>query len=86
MALGIDLQMCLRTTRLGKRILQKQEDRIARYGDWAHVVVAGHTHRPAVREVGDRTYINTGDWLERTHRSFLRIDDDGEFELTTLED
>jgi len=83
---GIDLQMKLRGTKYGQRILEKQEDRIVKRGDWAEIVVAGHTHRPAVRQVGYRTYVNTGDWVERAHRSYLLIQNDGSFELITLED
>lgn len=81
---GIDLQRKLRATRLGQRILERQENRIVADGDWAEVVVAGHTHRPSVRRVGGRTYINTGDWVESAHRACLLVQDDGAFELAML--
>jgi UDP-2,3-diacylglucosamine pyrophosphatase LpxH len=30
----------------------------------AHGVICGHIHHAAMRQVGDVTYINTGDWVE----------------------
>jgi len=83
--LGIDLQMRLRATGIGQRTLERQENRIAENSPGAHVVVAGHTHRPGIRLVGGRMYVNTGDWMERRHCSYLLIRNDGTFELTTLE-
>lgn len=29
------------------------------------IVIFGHTHRPEVRQYGDKTYINTGEWIRK---------------------
>jgi len=81
----VDLQLILRTTKMGKRLLEKQEKRLARREKWADVIVAGHTHRPKAERIGDKTYVNTGDWVERDNRAFLLIEDDGSFELHRLD-
>ena len=78
---GIDLQHQLRKTWFAKRMLKKQEERLMAMETWGDVLVAGHTHRPELRKFGDRTYINTGDWVESSHCSYLIINDDGEYEL-----
>jgi UDP-2,3-diacylglucosamine pyrophosphatase LpxH len=61
--------------------LAHQEKRIAKRERWADVIVAGHTHRPVVARYKGKTYVNTGDWVERANRAYLLIDDDGEFEF-----
>lgn len=83
-ATGLDLQMKLRATWMGRKMLDKQESRILSDNPQVDVLVAGHTHRPGIRQVGNQTYINTGDWIERSHCSYLLLREDGTFELVTL--
>jgi len=44
-----------------------------------HGVVCGHIHTPIIREIGDTTYYNCGDWVESC--SALVEHDDGRIEL-----
>lgn len=78
---AVDLQFALRTTNIGRWMLTRQERRLARREKWADVIVAGHTHRPTVARYRQKTYINTGDWVERQNRAYLLISDNGGFEL-----
>jgi UDP-2,3-diacylglucosamine hydrolase len=77
----VDLQKVLRRTGISRWLLAHQEKRIARRERWADVIVAGHTHRPVIAHYKQKTYVNTGDWVERPNRAYLLIDDGGEFEL-----
>jgi UDP-2,3-diacylglucosamine pyrophosphatase LpxH len=80
----VDLQFVLRATEIGKWMLARQEKRLIKKEKWADIVVTGHTHRPKVARFKNRTYINTGDWVERRNRAYLVIGRDGEFELSLL--
>jgi UDP-2,3-diacylglucosamine pyrophosphatase LpxH len=81
---NIDFQFLLRSTKIGKWMLSRQEKRILKKEKWADIIVAGHTHRPKVIEANGKKYINTGDWVERENRAYLLIDNDGKFELNIL--
>jgi len=63
---------------------ERQGERSAALEEWAEaklradreleLIILGHTHRPAVREVtAGRWYVNTGDWV--VHRSYLTLDE-----------
>jgi UDP-2,3-diacylglucosamine pyrophosphatase LpxH len=45
----------------------------------AQGVICGHIHHAAMRQVGDITYVNTGDWVES--RTAVAETDDGVFEI-----
>ena len=45
----------------------------------AQGVVCGHVHHPAIRQVGDIAYVNTGDWVES--RTAVAETEDGVFEI-----
>jgi Uncharacterized protein conserved in bacteria len=59
------------------------EDAIVRYAGRYHVqgVLCGHIHSPIIRQIGDVTYYNCGDWVENC--SALVEHEDGEIELLT---
>ena len=59
------------------------EDAIVRYAERYHVqgVLCGHIHSPIIRQIGDTTYYNCGDWVENC--SALVEHDDGQIELLT---
>ena len=59
----------------------KFEEAIVRYSSAANVdgVVCGHIHSPVIRQIGDVTYYNSGDWVESF--SALTEDYDGRIEL-----
>jgi UDP-2,3-diacylglucosamine pyrophosphatase LpxH len=44
----------------------KFEAAVAHYAERYHVdaILCGHIHSPAIREFGDVTYYNCGDWVE----------------------
>jgi len=78
---AMDVQRALQRTMVCQWFHDRQEIRLVRRSSWGDVVVAGHTHRPGVRKVDGRTYVNTGAWLERDHCHYLLVDDSGGFEL-----
>jgi UDP-2,3-diacylglucosamine pyrophosphatase LpxH len=80
----IDFQFILRATDMGRWMLGRQEKRMIKKEKWADIVVAGHTHRPRIAHFRRRTYINTGDWIERPNRAYLTIREDGDFDLRLL--
>ena len=57
------------------------EDAIVRYAERYNVqgVLCGHIHSPIVRQIGDTTYYNCGDWVENC--SALVEHDNGQIEL-----
>ena len=59
------------------------EDAIVRYAGRFNVqgVLCGHIHSPVIRQIGDTTYYNCGDWVENC--SALVEHDDGQIELLT---
>ena len=59
------------------------EDAIVRYAERYNVqgVLCGHIHSPIIRQIGDTTYYNCGDWVENC--SALVEHDDGQIELLT---
>ena len=59
------------------------EDAIVRYAERYQVqgVLCGHIHSPIVRQIGDTTYYNCGDWVENC--SALVEHDNGQIELLT---
>jgi UDP-2,3-diacylglucosamine pyrophosphatase LpxH len=59
------------------------EDAIVRYAERFNVqgVLCGHIHSPVIRQIGDTTYYNCGDWVENC--SALVERDDGQIELLT---
>lgn len=83
--IGIDLQHSLRKTWLVQKfLLQRQEKKLVRMETQANVIIAGHTHRPCARKIYNTSYYNTGDWVEKSHRAYVLIHDDGEIELVRL--
>lgn len=81
LATGIDLQRALQRTAVFQWYHAKQEKRLLEGQGWGNVLVAGHTHRPGIRHIGDRTYVNTGAWIEKSHCHYLLIGDDGSLDL-----
>lgn len=61
----------------------KFEEAIVRYSreDRVDGVVCGHIHSPVIRQIGDVTYYNSGDWVESF--SALTEDFDGRIALIT---
>lgn len=59
------------------------EDAIVRYAERYNVqgVLCGHIHSPIIRQIGDTTYYNSGDWVENC--SALVEHDDRQIELLT---
>ncbi|MDQ3198371.1 MAG: UDP-2,3-diacylglucosamine diphosphatase [Verrucomicrobiota bacterium] len=59
------------------------QDAIVRYAERYNVqgVLCGHIHSPIIRQIGDTTYYNSGDWVENC--SALVEHDDGQIELLT---
>ena len=59
------------------------EDAIVRYTERFNVegVLCGHIHSPIIRQIGDKTYYNCGDWVENC--SALVEHEDGRIELLT---
>jgi UDP-2,3-diacylglucosamine pyrophosphatase LpxH len=57
------------------------EDVMLQFGRKSGVtgVICGHIHRPEIRQVGDMTYMNCGDWVENC--TALVEDFDGNFSL-----
>ena len=57
------------------------EDAMLQFGrkSGAAGVICGHIHRPEIRQVGDMTYMNCGDWVENC--TALVEDFDGNFSL-----
>lgn len=47
----------------------------SRFADGYDYVILGHTHRPQEYHANERTYINTGDWMDQY--TFGRYDDSG---------
>ncbi|MGH7938492.1 MAG: UDP-2,3-diacylglucosamine diphosphatase, partial [Bryobacteraceae bacterium] len=59
------------------------EEGIVRYAGQFHVqgVLCGHIHTPAIRQIGEVTYYNCGDWVENC--SVVVEHRDGRMELLT---
>jgi len=59
------------------------EDAIVRYAERFNVdgVLCGHIHSPIIRQIGAKTYYNSGDWVENC--SALVEHEDGQIELLT---
>jgi len=73
---SVDIQHKIRKTWLVQKfLLQRQEKRLIRMERVANIVIAGHTHRPCMRQEGGVTYYNTGDWIDESHCAYLTIDD-----------
>jgi len=84
--INIDIQHKLRSTWLVQKfLLERQEKKLIRKENIANVLIAGHTHRPCVREYDGILYYNTGDWVEADHRAFVIIDDNNCIELVRYE-
>jgi UDP-2,3-diacylglucosamine pyrophosphatase LpxH len=45
----------------------------------AHGVICGHIHHAAIRQLGDITYVNAGDWVES--RTAVAETEEGTFEI-----
>ena len=84
--IGVDFQLKLRKTRLVQRfLLQRQENKLINMERTANIIIAGHTHRPCMRQVGNIIYYNTGDWVEENHCTYLIISDNKDINLVTLD-
>jgi len=84
---NIDAQHYVRKTRLVQKfLLERQEKKLIRKENIANVLIAGHTHRPCVREEYNTLYYNTGDWVEADHRGYVVIDDQNRIELFKYEE
>jgi UDP-2,3-diacylglucosamine pyrophosphatase LpxH len=81
--INIDIQHWVRKTWLVQKFfLKRQERRLIRNESVANIIIAGHTHRPCVRNEDGTLYYNTGDWVEKNHSAYITIDNDGNIELT----
>lgn len=47
----------------------------ARFAEGHEVVIMGHTHKPLVEALGEKLFINLGDWME--HFTYCRFDEQG---------
>jgi len=84
--INVDVQHKVRKTWLVQKfLLERQEKKLIRKENIANVLIAGHTHRPCVRECDGIVYYNTGDWVEADHRAFVIIDDQNNIELIKYE-
>ncbi len=45
--------------------LQEYRQSAERLLDNSDIVVFGHTHRPEIREFGEKIYVNTGEWIRK---------------------
>ncbi len=56
-------------------LLKKREEQMARYAKTLNYdfIIFAHTHKPEIRDWGDKLYLNSGDWTK--HRSYLEIID-----------
>ena len=52
----------------------------ARFAEGHEVVIMGHTHKPLYEAVGQKIFINLGDWME--HFTYCRLDEHGPRLLT----
>lgn len=85
--INIDVQHLIRKTWLVQKfLLERQEKSLIREEYVANVLIAGHTHRPCVKEYDGILYYNTGDWVEADHRAFVVIDDQNKIELIKYEE
>jgi len=52
----------------------------ARFAEGHDVVIMGHTHQPLFESIGQKLFINLGDWME--HFTYCQFDDNGPRLLT----
>lgn len=83
--INFDIQHKFRHTWLVQKfLLEKQENRLMRAEKTANIIIAGHTHRPCVRERYGVKYYNTGDWVEDGHAAYVTIQETGEIKLVRV--
>jgi UDP-2,3-diacylglucosamine hydrolase len=45
--------------------LEEYRQNAKRYLEANDIVIFGHTHRPEIKKYGDKTYVNTGEWIRK---------------------
>jgi len=45
--------------------LEEYRQNARRYLESSDIVVFGHTHKPEIRKFGEKTYVNTGEWIRK---------------------
>jgi UDP-2,3-diacylglucosamine pyrophosphatase LpxH len=80
--IGIDIQHIVRKSWIVQKfLLLKQERKLIRMEKVANTIIAGHTHRPCRRIEYDTEYFNTGDWIDKSHMCYVKINKNGNIEL-----
>ncbi|MCU0446905.1 MAG: UDP-2,3-diacylglucosamine diphosphatase [Microscillaceae bacterium] len=62
---------------------EKQLTQLAKFKE-CHAIVCGHTHKPAMKNLGDVMYMNSGDWVESM--TALTEDFEGTWQLVRYND
>jgi UDP-2,3-diacylglucosamine pyrophosphatase LpxH len=65
------------------KVYEQQLTELARLKG-CHGIICGHTHKPAVKQLGDVMYMNSGDWVESM--TALVEDFEGKWELYRYQD
>jgi UDP-2,3-diacylglucosamine hydrolase len=45
--------------------LEEYRQNAKRYLESSDIVIFGHTHRPEIKKFGEKTYVNTGEWIRK---------------------
>jgi UDP-2,3-diacylglucosamine hydrolase len=52
--------------------LEEYRQHARRLLETSDIVIFGHTHKPEIRKYGDKTYVNTGEWIRKY--TFAKMD------------